>query len=74
MNAAAKALAAVLGVGACLLVNCSGAQSKAQAQLATITAGCKVALGIERDAGDAGATNQTEQGCRASLHAWEAAP
>lgn len=71
MNAAIKTLAAALGVGACLLASCGGAQSKTQAQLVAITAGCQAALDIERDAGEAGATSQTERGCRASLHAWE---
>jgi hypothetical protein len=55
------------------LVDCGGAQPKAQAQLAAIVAGCKVSLGIERDAGEAGAVGETEQGCRAALHAWERA-
>lgn len=67
---AARAL--VLGIGACAVVACSGAQDKAQVQLATITAGCKVAL--ERDAGEAGAADDTARGCASALHAWEKQP
>lgn len=54
---AARAL--VLGIGACVVVACSGAQDKAQVQLATITAGCKASLDLERDAGEAGAADDT---------------
>lgn len=67
------ALAMVLGSGASLLDACSGAQSAKQAQLATIVSGCKVALDIERDAGEAGAADDTADGCKAALHSWERA-
>ncbi|HEY6824146.1 MAG TPA: hypothetical protein VI195_06875 [Steroidobacteraceae bacterium] len=67
------ALACLLGANALCLADCGGAQPKAQAQLAAIVAGCKVSLDLERDAGEAGAIGETEQGCRAALHTWERA-
>lgn len=68
MNAR-RALVLACCVGA--LADCSGAQDKAQAQLAAITAGCEVSLSIERDAGEAGAAYDTAKGCKAALHSWE---
>ena len=67
-----SALAVALGIGAGLLAVCScSGQPKAEAQYVAIVAGCEVALDIERDAGEAGATNETAEGCRAALHSWE---
>jgi dihydropteroate synthase len=63
--------AIVLGVGALYLADCSGAQDKAQAQLAAIETGCEVSLTIEQDAGEAGAVNATRHGCAAAIRAWD---
>jgi hypothetical protein len=63
--------ALVLAGTAGAVAGCSGAQDKAQAQLAAIVTGCEVGLAIERDAGEAGAADQTATGCKAELRAWE---
>jgi hypothetical protein len=62
--------ALVLASGLGLLDGCGG-ESRAQAQYAAIVAGCKASLDITRDAGDAGATSDVEDGCKAALLAWE---
>lgn len=64
-------LALVLGIAALCMASCSGAQTKSQAELAAIVAGCEVSLDLERDAGEAGAASETGDGCRAALHSWE---
>ena len=63
--------ALVLGIGLGVVAACSGAQTKNQADLAAITAGCRVGLDLERDAGEAGAADDTARGCAAELRAWE---
>ena len=51
---------------------CGAAQSKADAQLAAITGGCKVALDLEH-AQDAGPSLiETQDGCRAAIKTWMA--
>ncbi len=71
MNRHALITAMVLVGCSCVMAACSGAQDKQQAQLAAITAGCKVGLDIERDGGEAGAADVTARGCAAELRAWE---
>lgn len=71
MSGAAKALVAALGAGAMCLASCSGAQTKDQAKLAAIVAGCKESLDIARDGGEAGAADAIAKGCAAELHVWE---
>ncbi len=65
----------LLVLGASLhLVACGAAQDKEQATLAAITAGCKVSLDLDRDAGAAGAVDAEADACRKTLHVWEARP
>ena len=67
-------LAALLGCAAIGVVGaCASGQQTAEAQLAAIVAGCKVALDLEHDGGEAGAADETGLGCRAAIHSWERA-
>ncbi len=70
-----KLIACLVGgaVGVVLAYGCGGNVAPAQAQLAAITAGCKVSLDLVRDSGAAGAIDEVEDGCRTSLKAWEKA-
>lgn len=70
MRAISAGCALVLAIGFAALASCSG-QSRSEAQYAAIVAGCKAGLDIERDAGEAGAVNETAEGCRAALRSWE---
>lgn len=56
------------------LVACGAAQDKQQAELAAITAGCKVSLDLDRDAGAAGAVDAESDACRKTMHVWESRP
>lgn len=65
----------VLGVGIVALVaSCSASQTKTQVDLAAITDSCATTLAVTRDAGEAGATDDIERGCKAELKAWEKTP
>ena len=61
----------VVPFGLCLLGGC-GSQSLAQAQLASIVAGCKTSLDIVRRQGDPKQVTLVEDGCRASINGWQA--
>ncbi len=65
-----RCLFALLAFGA--VFACGAAQDKEQATLAAITAGCKVSLDLDRDAGAAGAVDAEADACRKTLHVWEA--
>jgi hypothetical protein len=59
---------------AAIVVACSASQSRFDLQLTAITAGCKVSLDLERDAGAAGAADDTARGCEAALRTLDHVP
>lgn len=66
-----SALATAVVVGVASLVSGCGAGSQAQAQLAAITLGCDVSLKLVRGQKDPAQIKLVEDGCGASLHAWQ---
>lgn len=54
--------------------SCGAAQDKEQAALGAIVAGCVASLGVDRDAGAAGAIDDEAKACRETQHQWEQRP
>lgn len=54
--------------------SCGAAQDKEQATFGAVVAGCVASLGIDRDAGAAGATDDEAKACRETQHQWEKRP